>query len=105
MTDSNNHAGSGYISRTAKGNSESMLHINMDAFDKLPKVMREALANSHHNWSAAQARAELRKPKAKRRAQCANAARFASEIAAMDARKHVRDAQDGIVAPPFTGED
>jgi hypothetical protein len=76
-----------------------MTRINMEAFDKLPRVLRQALANSDHNWSAAQALAELRKPKAKRRAQCASASIFAAEITAMDARKHARDAQEGIVAP------
>jgi hypothetical protein len=88
----------GYWPRKAKL-SDDMTRINMEAFDKLPRVLRQALANSDHNWSAAQALAELRKPKAKRRAQCASASIFAAEITAMDARKHARDAQEGIVAP------
>jgi hypothetical protein len=46
---------------------------NMDAFDRLPKALREALANSDHNWSAYQAYSVLQRPKHKRPAQAQDA--------------------------------
>jgi hypothetical protein len=74
----------------------------MDDYDKLPKVLRQALANSDHNWSGGQCLTELRKPKAKRREQFATAERAAQFIAEADAKKHAVDASRGIVCERMT---
>jgi hypothetical protein len=61
---------------------------NMSAFDKLPRALREALANADHNWSAAQLYRERRKPKAKRHAQLATNESTLAFLIEQDARKH-----------------
>jgi hypothetical protein len=52
MSNTDKH-GAGYHGATLK--------MNMDAFDKLPAIVRAALAMSDNNWSAAQLRKELRR--------------------------------------------
>lgn len=87
----------------AQGNTHgnTFLHYGklsaMEAFDRLPKALRQALAHSEHNWSANQCLIELRKPKAKRRAEFASTEKAVAFISAQDARKHVRDAEAGLV--------
>lgn len=68
---------------------------NMAAFDKLPRALRQALAESDHNWSAA---CLLRARRAKHPAvhKLADAAAF---IKTQDAAKHAADAAAGRVAP------
>lgn len=41
------------------------LKENMEAFDRLPKYLREALANSANNWSAASFQRSIKKAKKK----------------------------------------
>src|SRR5262245_32380841 len=82
------------------GKHNTMLHKNMDAFDQLPKALREALANSDHNWSASQALSALRKPKAKRIGRpYENAQTLAAYITTKDKAKHDADAAAGLVCP------
>jgi hypothetical protein len=71
----------------------------MKAFDKLPAVVRKALAESDHNWSAAQALRELRKRKANRKPQVRDAATLAAFIRQSDIDKHACDASAGLVCP------
>lgn len=76
---------------------------NMGAFDKLPKALRQALANSDHNWSAHMVR-ECRR---KKRVVTHNGYRFSFETTAdavqalryQDEMKHRKDAADGWVCP------
>jgi hypothetical protein len=75
------------------------VYSNMAAFDRLPKAVRQALANSDHNWSARQALVELKRPRKRRKAQCMNATALAEFIRQSDKAKHERDAAAGIVAP------
>jgi hypothetical protein len=70
---------------------------NMDAFDRLPKAVREALRNSDHNWSAAQCLSELRKPKARRR--IADAQALVAFVTEQDRKAHERGAAAGLVCP------
>jgi hypothetical protein len=69
----------------------------MSDYDKLPRAVRAALADADHNWSGTQALREMRKPKAKRRAQCMNAAAMVATIREADAKQHRQDAERGIV--------
>jgi hypothetical protein len=55
-------------SRSASGrlvSADYTLKQNMEAFDKLPKSLREALRESAFNWSAASIRRQMRTKKVK----------------------------------------
>ncbi len=67
----------------------------MTIFDKLPKNVRQALANADHNWSGEQLyRAYRRKhPQARTAKACIEFIRFADQI------KHIEDAALGLVCP------
>lgn len=73
------------------------LEANMDAYDRLPKALREALQNSDHNWSAAQVRRETCKRKANRKPQLATTAAAVAFIRQQDNAKHRIDAMAGLV--------
>jgi hypothetical protein len=88
MSNTDKH-GAGYYGATLK--------MNMDAFDKLPAIVRAALAMSDTNWSAAQLRKELRRAKADRKPQVQDAKTAAAFIRQQDAAKHRSDADLGIV--------
>jgi hypothetical protein len=70
---------------------------NMDAYDRLPRELRQALQDSDQNWSAKQCYVELRRPKAKRRAQFATLDTAVSFIRQQDNAKHAADAAAGLV--------
>ena len=89
-SNSNNRGHDGY---------HASLESNMAAYDQLPKAVRQALQASDHNWSARQCLIELRRPKSRRRHQFANARTAAGFILEQDHRKHVQDAESGMVAP------
>lgn len=67
---------------------------NMEAFDLLPKAVRQALANSDHNWSAAQLYFEHKRRK---RPECRTAAACVAFLTDQDKRKHEADADRGLV--------
>jgi hypothetical protein len=67
---------------------------NMDAFDRLPKAVREALRNADHNWSAAQVYHEHKRRKVPAMRTAASIAAFIRE---QDAAKHHTDAERGLV--------
>lgn len=57
---------------------------NMEAFDKLPKAVRQALRESHYNWSAAGIRRDMRKFKIKASTVVAKISVKDAEIDAMN---------------------
>jgi hypothetical protein len=76
---------------------QSSLHSNMNAFDQLPRAMREALANADHNWSARHCLTELRKPFYRRRSEFRNAQAGVEFIKMQDKAKHMHDAANGEI--------
>jgi hypothetical protein len=76
---------------------KATLHQNMDAFDKLPRDIRKAMAVSDNNWSAAHMlrarRAKRTRDKLKTIAQCIDVIRNGDII------KHRNDAERGLVMP------
>jgi len=68
---------------------------NMRAFDKLPKLARQALCSSDHNWSAAQCLKMYRK----RDARMKSATAIAATIKEHDKRQHEKDVRAGLVCP------
>lgn len=83
MRGNNNMRGHRLVGGSAKVSS-------MEAFDRLPKAVRQALAESDHNWSAYQAYAVLRRTKHKRPAQAKDAAALVAFIRAEDSSKRVQ---------------
>lgn len=86
----------------AKGYNADV-YQNMAAYDRLPKLARQALAASDHNWSAKQVE-KLHKGRKVVAAyghdfDFCKASGIAEAIATQDALKHLRDAEAGIVAP------
>jgi hypothetical protein len=76
---------------------------NMEAFDKLPEALRQALASSDHNWSARQVK-RLRSAKTVKQAfghmfDFSSARGAIEAILTRDVLKHRRDASDGLVCP------
>ena len=77
----------------------------MSEFDKLPKALRQALANADHNYSGEQIHRERRK----RGAKALSIAKVIELIAANDKRQHDKDAELGLVCggqrpAPFGGQ-
>jgi len=70
---------------------------HMSDFDKLPKVVREALRYSDHNWSATMCLRELRKRKVDRWPEIKDPKTLAAYIHDMDRDIHYRDAARGII--------
>ena len=69
----------------------------MSDFDKLPKVVREALRNSDHNWSGTSCLEVLRKRKVNRPPGANSPKALAEFIRNQDRIVHKRDAKRGIV--------
>lgn len=71
------------------------MYGDMDSYDRLPKAVRQALANSDHNWSGSQVYYErhrrVRKP------QMRNAKAIVEFIKLADIKKHNQDAEAGLV--------
>jgi hypothetical protein len=63
---------------------------NMEAFDRLPKALREALRNADHNWAGAQCLGLVRKHKT---------AGVIAILKTQDKAKHERDAAQGLICP------
>lgn len=77
---------------TSHGNTQSG---RMDIFDKLPKALRVALANSDHNWSGEQLyRARRKKLYQDKIGTIPQAIAFIRE---QDIKKHRADAEEGII--------
>jgi TRAP-type mannitol/chloroaromatic compound transport system substrate-binding protein len=74
---------------------------NMEAFDRLPKAIRQALANSDHNWSGAQMLHTYRakRPKLYAGKVIKGVAAVVDVIAQGDKHKHEADAARGLVCP------
>ena len=71
----------------------------MSEFDKLPKALREALANADHNWSGEQlnrVRRNRRHPHNHKVRTIPDAVAF---IKQQDAAKHRADADAGLIMP------
>jgi hypothetical protein len=73
------------------------LETNMDAYDRLPRALRQVLQDSDHNWSAKQLRLESCRPKAKRKPQVATTAAAVAFIRQQDNARHMADAAAGLV--------
>ena len=77
------------------GDEQATTSGRMTAFDKLPKGLRIALANSDHNWSGEQL---LKARRSKRHHdKVGTIAQAAAFIRERDARKHRADAAAGLV--------
>ena len=75
---------------------------SMSAFDRLPKALRRALAESDHNWNGEQL---YRARKTKRYGDKIGTIKQAIEfIRAQDARKHNQDAAAGLVCGGQRGD-
>lgn len=89
-----NTAGKAWVARGKYG--------DMELFDKLPKALRVALADSDHNWSAGHV-TQLRRAKTRRILPCGTKVSFATTaeavtaIKASDISQHTRDADAGLV--------
>jgi hypothetical protein len=79
------------------GGDDNVTSGSMRAFDRLPKAIRQALANADHNWSGQQLyKARRAKKNQDRIGTVAQTAAFIREV---DADKHRKDAAVGLVCP------
>ena len=86
----------GNLGQGDRGYNNCTKYDAMEAFDRLPKAVREVLRNSDHNWSAAQLYREYKRGK---RPEVKTAAACVAFIKSQDAKKHREDAEKGLVAP------